>query len=148
MINVSESMDEFFRKLEKKLREIEEDFKKDVEKLLRELRPEETSPARIKGVGEVVEPLYTVRDLGDRLVVYVDLPYASEGTIDIKFEGRKMLISAGLKKTLNLRDWSERYEGVEVKQYKTVIDLPFEPDPKKTKIRVKKGVAEVTIFKS
>ena len=141
-------MDEFFRKLEKKLREIEEDFKKDVEKLLRELRPEETSPARIKGVGEVVEPLYTVRDLGDRLVVYVDLPYASEGTIDIKFEGRKMLISAGLKKTLNLRDWSERYEGVEVKQYKTVIDLPFEPDPKKTKIRVKKGVAEVTIFKS
>jgi len=148
VINVSESMDEFFRKLEKKLREIEEDFKKDVEKLLRELRPEETSPARIKGVGEVVEPLYTVRDLGDRLVVYVDLPYASEGTIDIKFEGRKMLISAGLKKTLNLRDWSERYEGVEVKQYKTVIDLPFEPDPKKTKIRVKKGVAEVTIFKS
>lgn len=141
-------MDEFFRKLEKKLREIEEDFKKDVKKLLNELRSEETSTTKIKGVGEVVEPLYTMRDLGDRLVVYVDLPYASEGTIDVKFEGRKMLISAGLKKTLKLKDWSERYEGIEVKQYKTVIDLPFEPDPKKAKIRVKKGVAEITIFKT
>ncbi len=145
---MSDSIDEFFKRLEKKLREIEESIRKDVEKLLSESRSEVTGPTKIKTLGEVVEPLYTMRDMGDRLVIYVDLPYASEGTIDVRFEGNKMIISAELKKALSLNNWSERYKGIEVKQYKTVIDLPFSPNPEKTKIRVKKGVVEVTIFKT
>jgi hypothetical protein len=31
-----------------------------------------------------------------------------------------MIISAELKKTLSLNNWSERYKGIEVKQYKTL----------------------------
>jgi len=146
--NMSDSIDEFFKRLEKKLREIEESIRKDVEKLLSESRSEVTGPTKIKTLGEVVEPLYTMRDMGDRLVIYVDLPYASEGTIDVRFEDNKMIISAELKKALSLNNWSERYKGIEVKQYKTVIDLPFSPNPEKTRIRVKKGVVEVTIFKT
>ncbi len=145
---MSDSIDEFFKRLEKKLREIEESIRKDVEKLLSESRSEVMGPTKIKTLGEVVEPLYTMRDMGDRLVIYVDLPYASEGTIDVRFEDNKMIISAELKKALSLNNWSERYKGIEVKQYKTVIDLPFSPNPEKTKIRVKKGVVEVTIFKT
>ncbi len=145
---MSDSIDEFFKRLEKKLREIEESIRKDVEKLLSESRSEVTGPTKIKTLGEVVEPLYTMRDMGDRLVIYVDLPYASEGTIDVRFEDNKMIISAELKKALSLNNWSERYKGIEVKQYKTVIDLPFSPNPEKTRIRVKKGVVEVTIFKT
>jgi len=144
---MSDSIDEFFKKLEKKLREMEESIRKDVEKLLSESRSE-AGPTRIKTFGEVMEPLYTMRDMGDRLIIYVDLPYASEGTIDVRFEDNKMIISAELKKTLSLNNWSERYKGIEVKQYKTVIDLPFSPNPEKTKVRVKKGVVEVTIFKT
>jgi len=144
---MSDSVDEFFKRLERKLREMEESIRKDVEKLLSGSRSE-AGPTRIKTFGEVMEPLYTMRDVGDRLIIYVDLPYASEGTIDVRFEDNKMIISAELKKTLSLNNWSERYKGIEVKQYKTVIDLPFSPNPEKTKVRVKKGVVEVTIFKT
>jgi HSP20 family protein len=144
---MSDSVDEFFKRLERKLREMEESIRKDVEKLLSESRSE-AGTTRIKTFGEVMEPLYTMRDMGDRLIIYVDLPYASEGTIDVRFEDNKMIISAELKKTLSLNNWSERYKGIEVKQYRTVIDLPFSPNPEKTKVRVKKGVVEVTIFKT
>jgi HSP20 family molecular chaperone IbpA len=116
---MSDSVDEFFKRLERKLREMEESIRKDVEKLLSESRSE-AGTTRIKTFGEVMEPLYTMRDMGDRLIIYVDLPYASEGTIDVRFEDNKMIISAELKKTLSLNNWSERYKGIEVKQYKTL----------------------------
>jgi HSP20 family molecular chaperone IbpA len=120
---MSDSVDEFFKRLERKLREMEESIRRDVEKLLSGSRSE-AGPTRIKTFGEVMEPLYTMRDMGDRLIIYVDLPYASERTIDVRFEDNKMIISAELKKTLSLNNWSERHKGIEVKQYKTVIDPP------------------------
>ena len=79
--------------------------------------------------------------------MYIDLPFASEGTIDVKFEGRRMNVYAKLKSAIKLGEWSDRYRGIEVKEYRAAIDLPFEPKPDRTRVRVRKGVAEIVIYK-
>ncbi|HID80278.1 MAG TPA: Hsp20/alpha crystallin family protein [Ignisphaera sp.] len=94
-----------------------------------------------------LEPLYSVKDLGDRIVVYIDLPYAEEGSIDVKFVDNKMIIKARLKDQLSYSGWGTRFERMTFNEYRTVIDLPIVVDPNKIRIRSRKGLVEITIFK-
>ncbi|MEM0501893.1 MAG: hypothetical protein QXU24_07040, partial [Ignisphaera sp.] len=74
--------DEFsrlFDRIEKRLRRIEDQLLRDIEETLK--RALEIPARRVPIYGESIEPLYTVRDFGDRIVIYVDLPGSSEGTI-------------------------------------------------------------------
>jgi len=151
---MSDVIDEFFKRFEKRLKDLESEMIREVQRISREIERTFTSikqpwysyeAPRIHG--ETIEPLYTMRDLGDRIVIYLDLPYSATGTLDVKFSGNIMYISAKLKSKINLEDWSNRYRGVEVSEYKTAITLPFTPDPNNVKIRAKKGVVEIVIFK-
>lgn len=145
---MSEGFDEFLKKLERRLREVENEFRREFERIFQSIeRHESRFTERWSVYGEVIEPLYTIRDVGDRIIVYIDLPFASEGTIDVRFEGRRMNVYAKLKSSIKLGEWSERYRGIEVKEYRTSIDLPFEPKPDKTRVRVRKGIAEIIIYK-
>ena len=94
-----------------------------------------------------LEPLYTIKDLGDRIVIYIDLPYAHEGTIDVKFIDNKMIIKAKLKQQISLSQWGTRFSDITFNEYRTVIDLPLRVDPDKVKIRTRRGVVEITIYK-
>ncbi len=58
-----------------------------------------------------------------------------------------MHIRAALKCKLDISEWSERYRGVEVKEYNLVLPLPFKPQPDKVRSRVKRGVLEIIIYK-
>ncbi len=141
---MSGSVDEFFKKVEKKFKELEDSMKQIIESALNEIRSERLETPYF---AESVEPLYTMKDLGDRLVIHVDIPYCSEGNIDVLFEDSKMRIHAALKSKLDVSEWSERYRGIEVKEYNLVISLPFKPQPDKVKTRVKRGVLEIIIYK-
>jgi HSP20 family molecular chaperone IbpA len=142
---MSEFFDEFFEKLEKRLRMLERDIMRSVEELFKNINIPEYR--RTLEISETVEPLYTIKDLGDRIVVYIDLPYVAEGTIDVKFEGRTMYIYAKLKESVKLDRFSRRFRGLEVQEYRVTIELPLEPKPDKTKIRTRKGIVEITIYK-
>jgi HSP20 family molecular chaperone IbpA len=142
---MSEFFDEFFEKLEKRLRMLERDIMRSVEELFKNINIPEYR--RTLEISETVEPLYTIKDLGDRIVIYIDLPYVAEGTIDVKFEGRTMYIYAKLKESVKLDRLSRRFRGLEVQEYRVAIELPLEPKPDKTKIRTRKGIVEITIYK-
>jgi len=142
---MSEFFDEFFEKLEKRLRMLERDIMRSVEEVFKNINIPEYR--RTLEISETVEPLYTIKDLGDRIVIYIDLPYVAEGTIDVKFEGRTMYIYAKLKESVKLDRLSRRFRGVEVQEYRVAIELPLEPKPDKTKIRTRKGIVEITIYK-
>uniref|UniRef100_A0A7C5TGY8 Hsp20/alpha crystallin family protein n=1 Tax=Ignisphaera aggregans TaxID=334771 RepID=A0A7C5TGY8_9CREN len=142
---MSDFLDEFFEKLEKRLRMLERDIMKSVEEVFKNINIPEFR--RTPEISETVEPLYTIKDLGDRIVIYIDLPYVAEGTIDVKFEDRTMYIYAKLKESVKLDRLSRRFRGVEVQEYRAAIELPLEPKPDKTKIRTRKGVVEITIYK-
>jgi len=58
-----------------------------------------------------------------------------------------MYVKTVLRSSLDAGKWSERYRGVELKEYCPVVTLPVEPRPEKTKIRIKKGVLEVIVYK-
>ncbi|MEM2529143.1 MAG: hypothetical protein QXF17_05015 [Ignisphaera sp.] len=140
--------DEFsrlFDRIEKRLRRIEDQLLRDVEETLK--RVLEIPARRVPIYGESIEPLYTVRDFGDRIVIYVDLPGSSEGTIDVKFEDRKTYVTAKLREAIELGKIFGRYRDIEVREYSLVIDLPFEPRPEKTKVRSRKGVIEITLYR-
>jgi HSP20 family molecular chaperone IbpA len=142
---MSEFFDEFFEKLEKRLRMLERDIMRSVEEVFKNINIPEYR--RTLEISETVEPLYTIKDLGDRIVIYIDLPYVAEGTIDVKFEGRTMYIYAKLKESVKLDRLSRRFRGLEVQEYRVAIELPLEPKPDKTKIRTRKGIVEITIYK-
>jgi len=137
-------IDEFFKRVEKKFKELEDSMKQIIESALNEIRMEKLETPYF---AESVEPLYTMKNLGDRLVIHVDIPYCSEGNIDVLFEDNKMRIRAALKSKLDVSEWSERYRGIKVKEYNLVISLPFKPQPDKVKTRVKRGVLEVIVYK-
>lgn len=136
--------DEFLKKIERRMKEVEEALSREIERVIKELKREERET---RVFAESVEPLYTIRDLGDRLVVYVDIPYADTGKVNVRFEGNVMYVKAKLRSRLDVGSWSERYRGVEVEEYNLAITLPVKPSPEKTRIRVKRGVLEITIYK-
>lgn len=75
---MSDFMDEFFRRLERRFKELEEAVKREIETTFRESRLES---ARKPFFAESMESLYTVRDVSDRVIVYVDLPYATDSKV-------------------------------------------------------------------
>lgn len=136
--------EEFFKKLERRVREIENAIRRDIEETLRYFSRDEYGP---RMYSDTVEPLYSMRDLGDRLVIHIDLPLAEEGKVNVWFEGNRMYLRAEIAKKLQREGLYESYRGVDVREYRLVITLPFAPRPEDTSIRVKKGVLEVVIYK-
>ena len=136
-------LDRIFKRIERAMREMEEAIAREVERAIRELRPEERE---VRFFAESIEPLYAVRDLGDRVVVYVDLPYADTEKVNLWFEENVMYVKAKLKSRIDVGKWSERYRGIEVEEYSLSITPPVKPKPEKTRIRVKKGVLKVVVY--
>jgi len=137
-------LDKLFRRIERAMREIEEAVTREVERAIRELKREERE---VRAFAESIEPLYTVRDLGDRLVIHVDIPYADAEKVNVWFEENVMYVKAKLRSKLDVGKWSERYRGVEVEEYSLSVTLPVRSRPEKTSIRVRRGVLEVVVYK-
>ncbi len=146
-----DEIDKMMKKLERGFKELEDHIMRalrdEVRKLYEDLASMERMFRPMWHHEGYLEPLYAIKDLGDRIVVYIDLPFAEESTIDVKFVDDKMVIRAKLKKSLSYSDWSTRFEGTSFSEYRTVIDLPIKASPERVKVRAKRGVVEITIFK-
>ena len=146
-----DEISEMLKKFRKELRELEDyimrTIRDEVHRLYEDLVSMERMFRPMWHHEGYLEPLYSIKDLSDRIIVYIDLPYAEEGSIDVKFVDNKMIIKARLKDRLSYSGWSTRFERITFNEYRTVIDLPIMIDPNKIKIRSRKGLVEITIFK-
>lgn len=93
-----------------------------------------------------LRPLYTVRDLGDRIEVLVDLPSADEASIEVRASGRIVSISARLKKETVFSDWSGRGGEVVFTEFREEITLPEEVVGEPLSVDVKRGIVRI-VFK-
>ena len=95
-----------------------------------------------------LRPLYTVRDEGNAYVVYIDLPKADEGTIDIRFRGNRIFVRARLKEEVVFHGWSSRGGEVRFNEYRDIIELPVRSiDPNRVKVITKRRVVKIIIPK-
>ncbi len=147
--------DEFdeFREIERVFKEIENYISRRIREAMDELYGEIHSLSSMfrpmwshRGY---LEPLYTVKDLGDEIAIYIDLPYSEEGTIDVNFvDDRRVAIRAKLKRDVSFSDWSTRFSSTRFSEYRTVIELPARVDPSRARVRVRRGVVEVLVPKA
>ncbi len=142
-----------FDRIERIFRELEDYISRRIREKLEELYSEVHSLASMmKPMWHhegYLEPLYTVKDMGSYIAIYIDLPCAEESTIDVQFlSPRKISIRARLKEGVTFSDWSSRFSSTRFTEYRTVIELPVEVDPSRARVRVKRGVVEVIVPKA
>ncbi len=150
-MDIYEEIEKFMKKVERLAREtkdyIESMLRKEMERLYQEISSFERMLKPLWDSSGSLEPLYTVKDLGDKIVVYVDLPMAQEGTIDVKFSENKIYVYAKLRKDVKFHEWYGRLKETKFTEYKLVITLPIKIDPDKVNVTYKKGVLQITIRK-
>lgn len=93
-----------------------------------------------------LKPLYSIRDLGDRLEILIDLPSADEASIEVRASGRRVSISARLRKETVFSDWSGRGGEVVFTEFRDEIILPTDVNEKPLTVDVRRGIVRV-IFK-
>jgi len=144
------STDEFER-LWRRIKEIErrmlESFRDEEERILKELEDLRKALMPSWSYEGYLRPLYTIRDLGDEYVLYVDLPNADQGSIDVKFKGNTILIRAKLKMQHKFSEWSGQGGETVFTEYRDVITLPFNIDPSCVSLRQRRGMIELRIKK-
>ena len=93
-----------------------------------------------------VEPLYEVKDVGDRIVVRVDLPKASKESIEVLRSGNKLVVKAKMREPLRLCD-VPYYARCEVTGYKLELEIPPDVNTDEIKASFKSGMLEITLPK-
>ncbi len=145
------AMDEFeklFRQFEKAMRSLQnfvaKRIREEIARLAEELSLTEI-PRPLWHHEGYLEPLYSVKDLGDRIVIDIDLPCVDEGSIDVKFVGNRMMLVARLKRDLRYENWSSRAREITFREYRLTIDLPPDVDPSRARVKVIRNVVRVEI---
>ena len=146
-----DEFDELFRKMrefEKKLqRYIEEELTSALRELRSDLAYMENMFKPMSHYEGYLRPLYTIRDRGSYIEVYIDLPKADEKTIDIRFKDNYMFIRARLKEEVRFSGLGGRGGETKFHEYREVLELPIKIDPDRVRLDVRKGRVKVIIYK-
>lgn len=143
----ADEFERFWRRIREIERKMLESFREEEERILRELEEIRKALTPSWSYEGYLRPLYTMRDLGDEYVLYIDLPNADQGSIDIKFKGNTILIRAKLKMQHRFSEWSGQGGETVFTEYRDVITLPFDIDPSCVSLRQRKGMIELRIKK-
>jgi len=136
------------RALERGLREyFSEELRRAVEAFREEARALDRMLSPSWSHEGYLRPLYTVRDEGSAYVVYIDLPRADEGSIDVRFRDNMVLLRARLREGTYIKGWSSRASEVRFSEYRDVIELPVRVDPSKVKVVTRRGLVKIVIPK-
>jgi len=148
---VSSELENFFKRiseLEKRLREY---IKREIEDTIRELRRElihqEDMFKPMWHHEGYLRPLYSIRDRGSFIEIYVDLPRADEKSIDIWFKDNYVYIRARLKEDVRFHRLSGRSGEIEFQEYREVVELPFKIDPNRVRVDARRGRVKITIYR-
>lgn len=144
------SEDEFkriMRKWEEIRRSVKELIDEEIKKINEEVQGFKSLMQPSWSSNGVLKPLYTLKEAGNEYIVYIDLPRADEGSINVGFANNKIILKASLKKEVRFKDWSGVGSETSFKEYQEVIELPINIDPQKVRVRTKKGIVEIRISK-
>lgn len=140
-----------FKRLLKKWEQLERSFRemirREIERFEKELELIKIPAPPSWSSEGVLKPLYSVRDEGDSYVIYVDIPKADEGTIEVNFVDNKIEIKARLRKEFKFENWTGRGGETTFTQYREIIELPTRIDPQRVRVRKRKGIVEIKILK-
>ncbi len=90
---------------------------------------------------ECIEPLAEVRELPDRYIVTIDLPYVRDkNNINIKLTEDTVIVEAQMYRKVSTSDLLSNIKKTEFSAYRKVIRLPHEIDPKKASATFKRGI--------
>ncbi len=128
---MEEWFEESFRELRRELR-----------RLLREV--EQVFEPIVDAESGEVEPLYEVVDVGDRILVRVDLPKVSKEAVEVSIVGRRLVVRAAMREPLRLCD-VPYYARCEVTGYKLELELPPDVDAEGAQASFRSGYLEVTL---
>ena len=95
----------------------------------------------------VLKPLHTMKEVNNEYIVYIDMPRADEGSINVEFVNNRIILKANLKKEVRFKDWSGVGSETSFREYQEVIDLPVKIDPRRVNVRTRKGIVEIRIPK-
>ncbi len=136
------------KEIERSIREyVEEEFRKALEDIRNEIRSIDRMLMPSWSHEGYLRPLYTVKDVGNAYIIYLDLPKADEGSIDVRFKGNLIMIKAKLKEGLRLSNWSSRGSEIKFHEYREVIELPIRIDPSKVRVSIKRGRVQIVVYK-
>ncbi len=148
---MSEDLDEFLKRMRRVERRIREYIEEGIRKTLEDIREEYYSINTLLNPSWSCEghlrPLYTIKDVGNAYVIYIDLPKADLNTIDVRFKDNLMIIRARLTEEFTISRWSGRGGEVRFCEYREVINLPIKVDPNKVKVITKGDRIQVIINK-
>ncbi len=88
---------------------------------------------RSLSTGEI-EPLFSVREVGDEIVVIVDLPGAEREQVDIYIGEDRIAVEAKVREEMVSRAFGSMYSGRRSMVYKGEIRLPVRVDPKGARV--------------
>ena len=95
------------------------------------LQLEELERRRLENMASgVIEPLFSVIDVGDKIVIIIDMPGAVEGGIDIFLGEDSVRVDARIREEIARRAFSGTFFSVRASQYKGEFKLPYRIDPK------------------
>ena len=110
-----------------------EDIFKELRRRIKELENEISSVMDIFPKDDldeaVLEPLTSIRETPDCVIVTVDMPFVNPDTSEVKLiEKRMVLLSAELKEDIKSSMLDSTYPRITFKKYKKLVKLPSEVD--------------------
>jgi len=94
-----------------------------------------------------LEPLVHIEDMGDHLLVSMDLPYVKKENIEVHLTEDILEVSARMKRKYRFKNLGTIQRGIEFESFRKVIDLPVSVVPEDAKSVFKHGVLEIRLPK-
>ncbi|RLE52058.1 MAG: hypothetical protein DRJ26_05125 [Candidatus Methanomethylicota archaeon] len=94
-----------------------------------------------------LEPLVSVREVEDKVIVTIDLPYVDKNNIKIYATEDTLTVEATLKEACRFERLGVVRKEASFEYFKKVIRLPAPVIPEKAKARFKRGILEVVLPK-
>jgi len=130
-VSFEERINELFERLRREVRR----FVEDIERYMELEQPMWCYETRS------LEPLFTITETEDELIVTFDLPMVDKDSIEIHATEDSLELEAKLRHAIP----GPRYLGREVcfEKFRKVIKLPIKVDPHNAKARYKDGILEI-----
>jgi len=90
------------------------------------------------------QPFVQVKETQKQVIVRIELPGMKKVNINIRVEGRNLIISA--QSTQN-QDMNQKF-GINYRGFRTIVKLPADVDKTNSKARFDQGILEITLSKT
>ncbi|RLI90338.1 MAG: hypothetical protein DRO65_02905 [Candidatus Altiarchaeales archaeon] len=95
----------------------------------------------------MLEPLISIEDSADFLILTADLPKARKESIEVNIAANSIEIKAEMREEHKVKLWNSLRREISFTHYHKVIPLPLEIVPDKAKVRFINGILEIKLPK-